>query len=62
MLLIRIKAVGRFVENQYSRVVQNRLGKPDAAFVSFRKRLDLLIGDAVEMQLRMDCVESGAAL
>ena len=34
VLLIRVETIGRFVEHQHSRIMQNGLCKPDAAFVT----------------------------
>ena len=43
MLLIRIKAVGRFVEDQNVGIVQNRLRQTDAAPVAFGQGLYALL-------------------
>ncbi len=50
VLLIRIEAVGRLVEDQDLGVVQDRLREPDAAPIALRQRVDGLVEDALEMQ------------
>ena len=50
VLLIRIEAVGRLVEDQHLGVVQDRLREPDAPPVALRQRVDGLLEHAIEMQ------------
>ena len=61
VLLVRIEAVGRLVEDQHLRVVQERLRQTDAALEALRQRLDDLLEHARERQARDDVVEPRAA-
>ena len=49
VFLVGIEAIGRLVEDECGRVVDQCLCEADALFVTFRKRLDGLVADAVEM-------------
>ena len=51
VLLIRIQAVGGFVENQHRWIVQQRLRQSDAALESFGERFDHLLQHASEMRV-----------
>ena len=48
VLLVRIEAVGRFVQNQHVRIVDDRLGEAGAVTVTFRERFDALVHDRLE--------------
>jgi hypothetical protein len=50
VLLVRIEAVGRLVEDQDIGVVHDRLGEADAPPIPFRQRVDRLLEHALEMQ------------
>ena len=43
VLLVRVQAVGRLVEEQHGRVVHERLGEPHAAAVALGERADGLV-------------------
>ena len=49
MLLVRVEAVGRLVEDQHVGIVHERLGNADAPLETFRKRLDALVPDVREV-------------
>ena len=51
MLLIRIQAIRRFIENQHGGIVQNRLRQTDAASKALRQRVDALLANRVELQM-----------
>ena len=61
VLLVRIEAVGRLVEDQHLRVVQQRLRQADAALEALRQRLDDLLEHARQAEARDDVVEPRAA-
>ena len=46
--LIRIQAVGRFVEDEVFRMMHNRLGEADAAFEPFGKHFEFFVQDGAE--------------
>ena len=58
MLLVRIQAVGGFVEDQHGRIVHDRLGQADAALESLRQRFDGLLEHGVQMQALDHVVEA----
>ena len=47
MLLIGIETVGRLVENQYQRIVEQGLRQTDATLEALRQGLDRLFEDAL---------------
>ena len=48
MLLVGIETVGRLVQHQHGRIMQQRLREADAALEAFRQRLDRLQPDALQ--------------
>ena len=52
VLLVRIEAVGRLVEDQHRGIVQDRLREADAALEALRQRVDRLFEHALQMQPR----------
>ena len=62
MLLVGVEAVGRLVEDQHFRIVQDRLREPDPAPVPFRQRVDALIEHRFQVQQADDLVETASAL
>ena len=60
VLLVRIEPVGRLVENQHRRIVQDRLREADAAAKALGQRLDHLVQHTLEPEPCDDVVEPGA--
>jgi hypothetical protein len=58
VLLVRVEAVGRLVEDQDLGIVQDRLREADAALEALRQRVDRLIQHLAEMQPRDDVVDA----
>ena len=50
VFLVRVEAVGRLVEDQHLRVVQDRLREADAALEALGQGLDRLVQHPVELQ------------
>ena len=50
VLLVRVEAVGRLVEDQHLGIVQDRLREADAPPIALRQRVDGLVEHALEMQ------------
>ena len=58
VLLVRIEAVGRLVEDQHLGVVQDRLRETDAAPIALRQRVDGLLEHVLEVQQLEHLVEA----
>ena len=48
MLLVRIESIGRLVEDQHRRIMQNGLRQTGAVTVTLRQRVDALVNDRLE--------------
>ncbi|MNJ81279.1 hypothetical protein D3C77_800060 [compost metagenome] len=51
MLLVRVEAVGRLVQNQRARVVEYGLSQADTTLEALGERLDGLAKDTLELDL-----------
>ena len=60
VFLVGVEAVGRFVHDQDFRVVQHRLGQPDAALEPLRQGFDGLAEDFPQIDLVDDVVDAAA--
>jgi hypothetical protein len=49
VFLIRIETIGRLIEDQHRRIVDQRLGEADPALEAFRERLDRPVGHVPEL-------------
>ncbi|MCY1437358.1 hypothetical protein D9M71_535160 [compost metagenome] len=54
MLLVGVEAIGRLVEDQHLRIMQDRLSQADAALEALGQGLDGLLADVLQFQLRND--------
>ena len=51
MLLVGVEAIGRLVEDQHTRIMQNRLSQADAALEALGQRLDALLQHRLQFHL-----------